>query len=152
MAFSTNSKELLNIGTINSIELVSSSARVTSTKSTKAPGDRQIETPRPIDRTPETPGSGNNKWNNQEVVFILVVSPYFLGSDSYMHIQYPLRIARDCFILASSIVLSWYLHQPESHQQSFNQRSLIQRHRDPQTGPQGHLGPVKTKGRVKKKL
>ena len=39
-----------------SIELVSSSARVTSAKFHKG----VIETPGPIDRTPETPGSGKN--------------------------------------------------------------------------------------------
>ena len=39
-----------------SIELVSSSARVTSAKSQPKLLDRQ--TPGPIDRTPETPGSG----------------------------------------------------------------------------------------------
>ena len=51
MALSTNSKELLNIGTINSIELVSSSARVTSAKFQKALVGRE-------GGTPETPGSG----------------------------------------------------------------------------------------------
>ena len=60
MAFSTNSKELLNIGTINSIELVSSSARVTSAKFHKGLGQTDIKRPGPIDRTPETPGSGKN--------------------------------------------------------------------------------------------
>ena len=60
MAFSTNSKELLNIGTINSIELVSSSARVTSAKFQPKVLEvcSDIERPGPIDRTPETPGSG----------------------------------------------------------------------------------------------
>ena len=41
-----------------SIELVSSSARVTSAKS--QPKLPDIERPGPIDRTPETPGSGKN--------------------------------------------------------------------------------------------
>ena len=40
------------------IELVSSSARVTSAKFQKGVGSRELETPGPIDRTPETPGSG----------------------------------------------------------------------------------------------
>ena len=57
MAFSINSKELLNIGTINNIELVSSSARVTSAKSQQSSWT-EVCTPGPIDRTPETPGSG----------------------------------------------------------------------------------------------
>ena len=43
-----------------SIELVSSSARVTSAKFHKAAVRSDIETPGPIDRTPETPGSGKN--------------------------------------------------------------------------------------------
>ena len=59
---STNSQELLYIGIINSIELVSSSARVTA-KFQKGVRVTGIETPGPIDRTPETPGSGKNwKW------------------------------------------------------------------------------------------
>ena len=41
-----------------SIELVSASARVTSAKSQPKVSD--IERPGPIDRTPETPGSGKN--------------------------------------------------------------------------------------------
>ena len=44
-----------------SIELVSSSARVTSVKFHKALGCSDIETPGPVDRTPETPGAGKNK-------------------------------------------------------------------------------------------
>ena len=36
-----------------------------------------------------------------------------------LHIWHWLRIASDRFKLASSTVLSWYHHQPESHQQSF---------------------------------
>ena len=44
-----------------SIELVSSSARVTSAKFHKAVVCREGGTPGPIDRTPETPGSGKNK-------------------------------------------------------------------------------------------
>merc|ERR1712001_668723 len=43
-----------------SIELVSSSARVTSAKFHKVLVHRDIERPGPIDRTPETPGSGKN--------------------------------------------------------------------------------------------
>ena len=43
-----------------SIELVSSSARITSVKFQKALG----VTPGPIDRTPETPGSGKNMKNH----------------------------------------------------------------------------------------
>ena len=38
--------------------MVSSSARVTSAKFHKSVVGRYIETPGPIDRTPETPGSG----------------------------------------------------------------------------------------------
>ena len=56
-----NSQELLNIGIINSIELVSSSVRVTSAKFHKTAGGSDIERPGPKDRTPETPGSGKNK-------------------------------------------------------------------------------------------
>ena len=41
-----------------SIELVSSSARVTSAKFQKVVGSRELETSGPINRTPETPGSG----------------------------------------------------------------------------------------------
>ena len=55
--FSTNSKELLNIGTINSIELVSSSARVTSAKFQKAlvrsEWHRDTGTHRPDPQTPK---------------------------------------------------------------------------------------------------
>ena len=40
--------------------MVSSSARVTSVKFHKGAGRSDIETPGPIDRTPETPGSGKN--------------------------------------------------------------------------------------------
>ena len=54
----TNSQGLLYIGIINSTELVSSSARVTSAKF--QPKVFYIETPGPIDRTPGTPGSGKN--------------------------------------------------------------------------------------------
>ena len=43
-----------------SIELVSSSARGASTKFQKGLVVTDIETPGPIDRTPETPGSGKN--------------------------------------------------------------------------------------------
>ena len=43
-----------------SIGLVSSLARVTSAKFQKGVGWRELETPGPIDRTPETPGSGKN--------------------------------------------------------------------------------------------
>ena len=53
MALMTNCHGLLYIGIINSIELVLSSARVTSAKF-----QPKIETPGPIDRTPGTPGSG----------------------------------------------------------------------------------------------
>ena len=41
-----------------SIELVSSSARVTSAKFHKGLVGREVQRPGPIDRTPETPGSG----------------------------------------------------------------------------------------------
>ena len=37
-------------------------------------------------------------------------------------------------------VLSWYLHQPESHQ-----LSLQNGHPDPTIGPQVYLGPIKMK-------
>ena len=43
-----------------SIELVSSSAKVTSVKFQKGVVGSGIETPGPIERTPGTPGSGNN--------------------------------------------------------------------------------------------
>ena len=43
-----------------SIELVSSSARVTSVKSAKGVGVTHLETPGPIDRTPGIPGSDKN--------------------------------------------------------------------------------------------
>ena len=56
----TNCQRLLSIGIINSIELVSSSARVTPAKFHKSVVCTDIETPGPIDRTPETPGSGKN--------------------------------------------------------------------------------------------
>ena len=42
------------------------------------------------------------------------------------------------------LVLSWYLHQPESHQLSFTKvLESVKRQVDPQIGPQGHLGPIK---------
>ena len=51
-----------------SIELISSSARVTSAKFHKVPYvGTDIERPGPIDRTPETPGSG--KKNMGEKIF-----------------------------------------------------------------------------------
>ena len=43
-----------------SIAWVSSSARVTSVKFHKVLGGREVQRPGPIDRTPETPGSGKN--------------------------------------------------------------------------------------------
>ena len=58
MSISTNSQGLFYIGIIISIELVSSSARVTSVKFHKVLGGREVQRPGPIDRTPETPGSG----------------------------------------------------------------------------------------------
>ena len=45
---------------MNRIELVSSSARVTSAKFHKGLVGREVQRPGPIDRTPETPGSGKN--------------------------------------------------------------------------------------------
>ena len=39
------------------------------------------------------------------------------------------------------LVLSLYLHQPESHQLS--QQKVLDGHPDPKIGPQGHLGPIK---------
>ena len=52
---------------MNRIELVSSSARVTSAKFHKVLDVcTDIERPGPIDRTPETPGSGK-KTNNETV-------------------------------------------------------------------------------------
>ena len=65
-----------------SIELVSSSARVTSTKSTKALVDRDIETPRPIDRTPETPGSGKKQQK------IAIAAGKALDADGEMLLQH----------------------------------------------------------------
>ena len=43
------------------------------------------------------------------------------------------------------LLLSWYLHQPESHQLSFNKVSdgVTDGHPDPKIGPQGYLGPIK---------
>ena len=49
------------------IELISSSARVTSAKFHKAPGGRELERPGPINRTPETPGSGIN------ILFVVII-------------------------------------------------------------------------------
>ena len=43
------------------------------------------------------------------------------------------------------LVLSWYPHQPESHQLSLNKvaHSLTHGHPDPKIGPQVYLGPIK---------
>ena len=51
---------------INRIVLVSSSARVTSAKF-QPKSRRELERPGPIDRTPETPGSGKNLMQDQEL-------------------------------------------------------------------------------------
>ena len=48
------------LASLATIELVSSSARVTFVKFHKVFVGRELETPGPIDRTPETPGSGKN--------------------------------------------------------------------------------------------
>ena len=54
-----------------SIELVSSSARVTSAKFHKVLYvGRELERPGPIDRTPETPGSGKKICNEYEFCFV----------------------------------------------------------------------------------
>ena len=58
MALITNCRGLLYKCIINSIDLVSSSARVTSAKFHKTVVGRYVQRPGPIDRTPETPGSG----------------------------------------------------------------------------------------------
>ena len=60
LSMSMISQGLLYIGIINSIQLVSSSARVTSAKFQKSVVRSDIERPGPIDRTPGTPGSGKN--------------------------------------------------------------------------------------------
>ena len=53
------------LASLASIELVSSSARVTSAKFHKVP---EVQRPGPIDRTPETPGSGKNNPELLEIV------------------------------------------------------------------------------------
>ena len=68
IALITNCKGSLYIGIINHIELVSSSARVTSVKFQKALGCRERQTPRPIDQTPGTPGSGKNEISSDQFV------------------------------------------------------------------------------------
>ena len=40
------------------------------------------------------------------------------------------------------LILNWYHHQPESHQSG----------RDPQTGPQGHLGRIKMERNIKENI
>ena len=55
----TNQPQITLLASSASIELVSSSARVTSAKFQKGVC-REWLTPGPIDRTPETPGSGKN--------------------------------------------------------------------------------------------
>ena len=45
------------------------------------------------------------------------------------------------------LVLSWYLHQPESHQLSVKKwrtDGLTSDDPDPKIGPKGHLGPIMT--------
>ena len=99
---------------------------------------------RVMDSIPWVRCASGNVYKTQEVVFLIFVSPYFLYSELYfilppeflqfcfdhqlvcdLQIWHWLRIARDRFKLASSILLSWYHHQPESHQQSLNQRSWM---------------------------
>ena len=43
------------------------------------------------------------------------------------------------------LVLSWYLHQPESHKLSLNKvsQSVSYCHPDPKIGPQVYMGPIK---------
>ena len=53
---------------------------------------------------------------------ILTIVLWPSASVRLAYIWHWLQIARNRFKLASSIVLSWYHHQPESHQQSLNQR------------------------------
>ena len=71
MALSTNSKELLNIGTINRIELVTSSARVTSAKFHKSVVGRERQRPGPIDRTPFIVKMEFEKMKIFESIFLL---------------------------------------------------------------------------------
>ena len=60
------------------------------------------------------------------------------------------QIARNCLILAPSIVLSWYHHQPESHQQSFTKFLDIERpgpiDRTPETPRSGKNAKIRIHG------
>ena len=76
----------------------------------------------------QNPNSGISYYFRIPIFLVIrIVFPEFLQfcfdhqltSATCIHIWHWLRFARDRYKLASSNVLIWYHHQPESHQQSF---------------------------------
>ena len=84
-----------------SIELVSSSARVTSAKFHKVP-DRQR--PGPIDRTPETPGSGKKK-----LMRVLLIGLFYNAGGDPLNTSHPRTQILISFILQISREISMLL-------------------------------------------